>query len=438
MVETITLSTTAMIRNIIKKRSLRELAYVYGGTLASGISLFLVNVILGRSLGKEEFALFALAILVLSMVAELSDFGLNSGLLRFVPFYAASGEEKKLGQVVRIVWKWRLWLSALLTVGGIALAYPLAQYVFKQPPLFPYLIVAFLGVGGTIFLGFLTVYLQARQRFFYTSLLQGLKGLSRLIVIGGCILFGVQNLLLLVALYALIPWVIFLFNTKVLPPDIKQSGGDQEEEIEAKKKLSQFSFWVAVWSFSAIIAGKIDQIMISNLLGLSSVAVYAIASQLLYVYALASQSINTVLLPKVSALQSREELIKFVLRVARWCVVGVFGLAVLIYPSQYLILFFFGAKYAASLPVYLVLAYSYLITFLLIPFSLVVTVLNKTVLYAVSGVLQLASNIILNFLFIPQYGVMGAAYAFGIGIFISFLYYGLSSLYLLKKKAWAL
>ena len=162
---------------------IKEVSLVYLGSVVNGSSLFLINVILARSLAKEWFALFSLALLALSTAAEMSDFGLNGGLLRFAPAYLASGQENKLKQLVKTIWRWRVWLAILLTIGGIGLAGPISHYIFKQDLLTSYLAFSFLGVGGVIFLGFISAYLQASQKFFQNTVLQIIKGLGRLVVI---------------------------------------------------------------------------------------------------------------------------------------------------------------------------------------------------------------------------------------------------------------
>jgi O-antigen/teichoic acid export membrane protein len=124
----------------------------------------------------------------------------------------------------------------------------------------------------------------------------------------------------------------------------------------------------------------------------------------------------------------------FAKRIMKWVVPLVLLLIFAIYISQFVIGFVFGHKYAESIPVYMFLSYSMLISFIAIPASLIITAFNKTQLVAYSGFLQLIINFVLNLVLIPRFGVMGAAYTFGAGLVISFLYNLVCSAYLLKKK----
>jgi O-antigen/teichoic acid export membrane protein len=75
------------------------------GALINGMSLFVMNVLLGRFLSQEFFGIFSLSVLTLGTVAEISDLGLNAGLLRFVPYYLAQTELQKLNQLLKTVMK---------------------------------------------------------------------------------------------------------------------------------------------------------------------------------------------------------------------------------------------------------------------------------------------------------------------------------------------
>ncbi len=198
--------------------------------------------------------------------------------------------------------------------------------------------------------------------------------------------------------------------------------------------MAKFSFWLTIWSLSAILASRVDQIMLSNLMGLEKVAVYSMAFQFVYVYSLAQQSITTVLMPKMNSLRSNVELVQFCRRALVWLIPLTIIIGILIYPSKIIIGFVFGHKYVEALPVYLVLSFSMLINFIAIPFSLLITAFNRTHLVAFSGFLQLAVNLALNFVLIPRFGVIGAAYTFGLGIMLSFLYNAVCSWYLLRFK----
>ncbi|HYE59968.1 MAG TPA: oligosaccharide flippase family protein [Candidatus Kapabacteria bacterium] len=428
------MSLLATLRQTMKKRFLRDVAFTYVSFVTNGASLFLVSIILGRSFSKEWFAAFSLSILVLSTVAEMSDLGLNGGLQRFAPFYIANKQFDKLKQLIRIIWRWRVNLTALITSVGVLGSYLLATYIFGQTELTGYLAVSFVGVGGVVFLGFINTFLQASQRFFYNAILQTLKGVVRLLLIASLVLFGVENMYAYLGVYIAVPWVLFLISFHVLPAGFQHVSLDAESRHAVHAQLARFSTWLTVWSLFSIVATRVDQVLVSRFLGLEQVAIYAVAYQLMQFYPLVAWSITAVLSPKISGFSTKRELIPFLKRAIKWTAVAMAACALVVYPSQYLITLFFGHEYDASLPVYRILALSLVANMICIPFNLVITAYNRTDLMAFSGVIQLIVNTVCAFILIPRFGIMGAGYTFMIGIGASILYNMTCSYYLLKKK----
>ena len=422
-----------LIKQIFKKKTIHNVGYVYFGSVVNGISLFLINVLLARMLPKDVFGIFSLAVLSIGTVAEMSDFGLDGGLTRFVPYYIKNNQLDKLKQLVKTIWCWRVWLSTILTFGGIILADVIAKYIFGQEVLTNYLRVSFLGIAGVVLLGFTSTYLKASEKFRYNSAVQILKGVVRLLAIAILLLAGVTDIFVFLGIYIVVPWILFFVTYGQLPKDFSKVQIEKTEKKKMHKQLANFSFWLTVWSFCAIISSRVDQIMLSHMLGLADVAIYSSAFQFVFFYSILQQSISAVLMPKASALSDSKVLIAFVKKVFYYIIPLLMLLAVVIYFSQYLFVFFFGEKYMTAIPVYLVLSYSMLVSIFQVPISFIPHIYNKTHLIAFSGFLQLITNLALNLYFIPKYGVMGAAFTFFLGVIISVVYNVICSVYLLKK-----
>lgn len=421
------------LKLIIKKRALHQTGYVAVGSLINGLSLFALNIVLARALNQELFGIFSLSVLALMTVAELSDFGLNLGLLRFAPYYLATDQPDKLKQLIKTIWRWRISLTGTFTFGGIVFAYPLAKYLFNQTELAPYFAFTSLGIGGVILLGFLATYLQAKQKFFYNAFVQSLKGFLRLLLVLIFMVLGVKNLFVYLSAYIFVPWILFFANYRVFPEKFRKVEIPEGVKQKLHSQLARFSFWLTISSLVSIFSSRIDQIMISRLLGLKEVAIFTVAWQLIQFFPVIYGSITSVLMPKISSLKTKPELITFIKRIFKWVLVGTIGIAILVYPSQYLINFLFGQKYVEAMPIYLILAYGYLLNVLVIPFSLIISVFNKTELTTISSILQLVINLVGNIVFIPLYGIMGAAYTFAFSVIILVVWNVVSALYLLKK-----
>lgn len=423
----------ARIIGIIKKKAIKETAIVTIGSLINGASLFLLNIILARIIDKNSFGAFSLSLLALNTAGEISDFGLNSGLLRFAPYYISSNQREKLHQLIKTIWSWRVSLSAILTAGGIVFAYPISKYIFGQQLITQYLMFVSLGVGGVIMLGFTVTYLQASQKFFASAVTQSLKGLMRLVLFGIAAFSGLRSLYVFLGIYIVVPWVLYIFNFRYLPADFRKIIIDSEVKRQLHSQLAKFSFWLTMTSLIAILAGKLDQIMISHYLGLAEVAVFTVAWQLIQVFPVIYGAAISVLMPKMSGVQTKNDLIIFIKRISKYALMTAFIIGIFLYPSKFLILLLFGEKYREAMPLFLLLSYGMLFNIISIPFSIGVTLYNKTHLTTVSAVIQLILVLLCNFIFIPRYGIMGVGYTTVISLFTQFLWNVFFSLYLMKN-----
>ena len=423
----------ARIIGIIKKKAIKETAIVTIGSLINGASLFLLNIILARIISKNDFGTFSLSLLALNTAGEISDFGLNSGLLRFAPYYISSNQREKLHQLVKTIWSWRVSLSTLLTAGGIIFAYPISKYIFGQQSVAPYLMFVSFGIGGVIMLGFTVTYLQASQKFLTSATTQSLKGLMRLILFGIAAFSGIRSLFVFLGIYIFVPWLLYFFNSRFLPKDFRKIIIDSEVKKKLHSQLARFSFWLTVTSLIAILAGKLDQIMIGHFLGLEEVAVFTVAWQLIQVFPVIYGSAISVLMPKMSGIQSKNDLIIFVKRISKYALITALIIGIFLYPSRFLILLLFGDKYREAMPLFLLLSYGMLFNIVSIPFSIGVTLYNKTHLTTVSAIIQLILVLVCNYIFIPKYGIMGVGYTTIISLFTQFLWNVFFSLYLIRN-----
>lgn len=422
------------VKEFVAASLIRHTTYVFSGALINGLSLLALNVILARAMSKELFGAFSASLLVLTMAAELSDFGLNAGMLRFGAYYLHNDQLDKFRQILKVVWHWRVQWSIWLTAACLVLAKPIAVYIFNQPTLAGKFALASLGIGGVILLSFLVTHLQIKKNFLSYAKIQSAKGFLRLLLIGVLFLFGIKSFYLYLAVYIAVPWFLLIFNFSSLPKDFTKAELELEERKKLNKQLARFSFWLAIASVVSIIAAKVDQVMISRFLGLADLAIYVAAWQLIQFFPVIYNSINSVIMPHISSLSGVEDLKRFMKKSFFFLGGLTVFLAIFIYPAQYLVFLFFGSRYAAAMPVFLILAFSSAIFILIIPFSLIISYFNKTHFLAISSIIQLVINVGLNWLWLPRYGVIGSAYVFALGILVSLGYNIVCAFYVLKYK----
>ncbi len=170
---------------------------------------------------------------------------------------------------------------------------------------------------------------------------------------------------------------------------------------------------------------RVDAVLLKSLSGNESVGYYDLACRVLLVALMLSQQFNQALFPVFSSLQDDPH--KFSRLAFRAIKVLVFlGLPITMggyFLSEPLLVLISGPKYSPSGPLFAVLALSVLFFFLSNVYTSVLAIKNTGRLNALFLVLFLL-NVLLNLIFIPRWGALGASWATVVceifGIFIGF------------------
>ncbi len=412
------------MKEFLQRDVIRHTMIVYGGSFINSAALFLANVIVARLLSVESMGVFTIALLTLGAVTEMSDVGLNAGLTRFVPVFEVHQSRAKLQWLFHTVRRFRIWFSIGITSVGCIFSSAIAEHIFHRPEIASMLRISFLGVGGVILLGFAVTYLQASQRFVLSSTFNAVKGISRLLFVLALYVYGNTSVLVLLAGYILLPWALAVIAYSFIPQEVRKQipSLDISEVQTLRSELFHFSSFMTLWSVVAIIASRVDQVMISRYMTLEDVALYGVAMQCTLGLSLLSQAITTVLAPRLHRLESFSDVQKLI-RKTFLCLCPLLGvLFCIIYPTQWLLPIFFGESYRSAMHVYLWLMYSMAFTFISIPFYLLLTYFRKTHIIAYSALFQLALVIVLNTSLIPRFGLIGAGMTFALVTFLVQLY----------------
>jgi O-antigen/teichoic acid export membrane protein len=172
---------------------------------------------------------------------------------------------------------------------------------------------------------------------------------------------------------------------------------------------------------------QIDVYLIYYLLGAEDVAFYSIAIGVATLLWFIPDTVGTVLFPSLASLKSKNEIHTITAKVSRNSLFGVtIGAIGLLLIGGYLIEYFYGHSYYSSIkPMVLILPGVIAMSgykILTRDFSS----RNQQQIPILAAFLSLAINIILNFIWIPKFGIEGAAlastvsYSFAVTILILF------------------
>lgn len=405
------------IKEIISTKTFSHSLITFSGTAINGVLGILFFVFLARFLGPERFGTVSVTIVTLTLIADIADMGINTGIINFLPKFIAS-DKIKAYKIMKLALRYKLlsWLVVLLT--GFFLSGHISNLLFQKPVLENYLRLSFIGVGGALLFSFVTNCLQAYQKYVYWSILNAfLNGLRLLVVL----ILAYVNLLdsySVTYTYILIPFLGFFLGLLMIPVKFVFV---KNENSEAKNFLS-YNKWVALSILLAALYSRIDTFFVARFLQISEVGFYQVAVQLTFVVPQIVYALAVVVAPKLASYTNDNEAF-FYLKKMQYFTLGLGLIGLMIIPlSFYLIPFFYSEIYASSVGPFTILMLAQTL-------FLISTPAHQAIFYYFSNpkvfvfilFLQLASITLLSWYLIPIYGIIGAASAVLVGNILNFL-----------------
>lgn len=414
------------IKKLLNTATLKHSSVTLTGTLLNGILGVLFFICTARILGPESFGLFSVSIVVLTFVADVADFGINTGLINFISKSIHSDKEKafqimKLGLEIKFI----IWF--LILVIGLLIAPFIARVVFLKPELTTLLQISFVGVGGAMLFSFVTNCLQAFQKFYYWSVLNVSLNALRLVLVLCLAVVILLNSADVLIIYILIPFIGFIFGLFLLPLDFLRVTGEKRVFHD----FFHYNKWVGFSVLISSLTSRIDTFLVTRMTDIFQVGLYSVAVQLTsfipqFVYALA-----VVVAPKLGGFDSDEKAFKYLKKLQILCFgLGVIGLIGI--PIAYILIpFFYGVEYVGSLMPFIFLFLAQLLFLISIPSHQAIYYYFSTPkVFLVFSFIQLVIITILGMILIPSLGINGAAIAILGGSIFNFL---APSLWVLKK-----
>lgn len=395
-----------------------EFAWVTSGNLFRTGCVFIGWSFLAHSLGPERLGVFSFAFATMNLVASLSEFGLGVGIVKFVA--SEKPGSKRAQKLLRVGFWIRLILSVTLAVMLIVIAKWLAVSLMKNPVLhWPIIFAAFGTVAASLYAYVLSAY-QGTHRF---------KGYGILSISSGLILIGgfsglliTKNLnvelALTVATFAfLIPAIIGLFFMKVGVTKLPTKDCWHEA-----RSIISFSRWVLAGSIIALLILQADTFFLTRLSTLAEVGKYSVAARLGLSVSVISNSVLTVVMPKVLKKNDPNELKIMFISVLR-LIPLLFGVyCVVFFLCPWIIQLVFGEIYVNSVTVFRILFGAYLLSSITNVISYAGYGINRPDIVTFSLLIQFFILLLVGYSCIPLFGSVGMAEAVMFSRFVGFIF----------------
>lgn len=369
------------------------------GNGVSRLLSLLIFAILARQLSVNELGLYSLLITIMMFASEVMS--------PFDSYFVSqlSGKEY-IRNNINIFFKTKVVYSAALLLTGLLLSYLIAKYFLKDTGNTRY-VYLFLISGG--FMTILTCYgsmHQANEDFLAFSLVNTLYNLG--IFVALICIWSLKlkvNMLLLSMVYlSVMSLFAALYSVKICKTSHKVSSYS-----EAISKFVTLKSLLAA-SFIRLLSNRIDLFLIANLLTVTEIAKYSVATRVPSVSMLFVGNIMSITVSRApSALKSKDNLNQYLAATAKlYLALAIIVSAVIVF-SPFIIRLIAGGQYTDCYKIADILILQTLVTGLVSPFTSLLYSMNLTGEIFRLEMLRLVYSSLSIVILLYWYGLTGAA-----------------------------
>lgn len=384
------------------KRYFANMSWMFGGQMFSLLVSFFIGAWVARYLGPENYGVLSYSIAFVGIFGFIASLGVD-GILSRDLVQTPEKRDELLGTAFRLK----------LFGGAIALFLSVASvFIFQTDPLVKILVSLFsfsfilqsIGIIGSYFNAEVKSKYNVKATLFATLISSVLKVL---IILSGK---GVIWLVVVFVLDSLWQGIGLIISYNNFGLKIKNWIFSKTLAREMFKN----SWPLMLASAAGFITLRIDQVMIGSMLGNREVGIYAVGVKLVEVWYFIPGIISTALFPAIiNAKKTGVELYKK--RLKNFYILMVLLPVLMAIPitllAKPIISIMFGAGYLEAIPVLKIYIWSSVGLFLGSAAGSYLMAENKVKTIFILNLSAMIINIILNFIFIPIWGIIGSAYA---------------------------
>lgn len=381
-----------------------------GLVLELGIS-FIGKLIIAQELGPVNYGSVSLGITTASIGSILLTLGFRQGIGRYLPRCTNESERRS---VLVASFRVAVPISVIIAILGVLVAPAVATHVFDDSSLAPILRIFVVAIPFGVVMHLALGAVQGSQRTLPKVAIQNVTYPSvRFLGVVVAVLFGLGSI---GVSYAYLASYICAAAGGVYYLHTRTTLFDTGIGVESNTwELLSFSLPLVVSSAMSIILADLDMYMLGIFDGTGAVGLYNVAYPLANLLTVGIGAFGFLFMPVLSEIDTngnKEQMSNLYQLVTKWIVFAMFPLfLVLVTFPEWTIRYTFGVEYIPSATALAVLALGF---FGHTAFGLnksALTSLGHTRLVMLDDAVVASCNVVLNFLLIPDYGLLGAAVA---------------------------
>jgi O-antigen/teichoic acid export membrane protein len=389
--------------NLAQTKTAKDSYTLFAGNLLSAFLGFLYVLFIARTLTVEEFGVFSAVTNLIIIIVSISDIGITSGVVSFVARNIAAGDEAKADKYIKaaFVLKYVIIFIAVVLMGLFAPI--MARYLLASEDVIMAHWTALLSLGILLWM-FVPALLQAKKKFIQSVAVDLSLVFPRALIVVILMFAGLLTLQSALAAYLVGIFFVAIASYRYLGAGFLRKKPEKNIYID----LVKFSGWLGVNKIISSISGRLDIQMLAFFVGASATGVYSVPSRLASFIVVIATSYTAVLIPRLAGFGDKDKERRYLVKatVALTPVVG--GVVIWIFIANPFIVLLFGERYRESVPVFQMLAMAMIPLLISVPaVAAIIYAIRKPVYIGVFSAFNLVAIFLLNYIFIPQYGVLG-------------------------------
>ncbi len=390
-----------------------------GGAIAFGLKIgntilgFLNQIILARLLGAGGFGEVVLAVTVVRISAQIAKFGMEETMMKFIPLYVDQNDPARLRGTISFAIRFCLFFSIAFMLLILAASRFIAIDIFHAEgllKLMPVIVIAIPAwVMRDVIAGILKGHKDALRALIPESLI---SPFFKIVVFLLLTLKGIAPLYAVIAfvageVLAVIASVIFLQNKiRALKPVEKQCD---------KKEVLDVAYTIIFTGMSILLYTQADIWILGMFTTTETVGIYGVAAKMVILVYFPMVAVGSVIPSLISSIHfsgDLQELRRVVRESTRWILsIAMPIILILLIEGKYILRYCYGSEFEAGYIVLVILTIGQMIKAGSGMVGALFQMTGEHKVYMKINIIFGILNIILNLVFVPRYGMLGAAAA---------------------------
>jgi len=388
------------------------------GKVVGKAAKFGFQILISRSLGATPYGLYALGYSILNMLSIPASLGLKTGVVKFGSSFKAEGSHGSLKGTIILSVGISFLVSIVVSLATFLSARWISVEVFSDPALTE--ILKIFSFALPFYVPMTVACFSARifRKMGYDIGVRRVLNPIALVIFSAVALsmgFEIKTVIYVFTSVTIVSLgLIVLLLVKEYPDIISLSNVRLPV-----KNLMQYSIRVLLVGLSSILIFKIDRIMISIFSTTKNVGIYSAAAIMAGQLTIFLGSINAIFSPIISGLYTNgniQRLEKMFKTSTKWAVALTLPTAAILFTHSDAIMKLYGPEFIAGSSTLSVICVAHVVNVGVGPSSFMLTMTDYENIALVNNIAAGILNVVLNYIFIPWYGVLGAAVATGFSI----------------------